>query len=541
MGRAVARQCQMDPKVYLPLLESLERRGRGQAVTSYAYADMRVAANVYLERSQEVVHWAARAVHRALPLPPPSSDLSLSHNAASDPVSDTKVDSAEVQDMCNLLSEHIYAGDSYLQSLPFLVGLLNECKARLQGATGSSSDSSSAKGRCQQIIDIVSKTLNDVRVCYGDYISSSRYLNNTPGMNLDLAVEQAVSAYMAVEPPAVVKAIAASRKAGHWQTALSLAARHAKYLQTLGPSAANLTPRKIAAEVVEELMASLEQADAMADDTWGGSAASAIVGDNAAGAGSARDGGSGVIDKITQAAQMSVDYLQDVEGAARILLMAQRYSQAAQLVLRYDRNDILLDDVATTVTEAAEQLTRELQSKAVRVVHLSEQLRTGPWADVDARLKAAQEAEPLLRKEVEWLDAGGEDQVNNEDLNNNNNNPSDTRSDFSAANSMRSDQSFVSNMTSMSGTSCTSGASTVSVLSDLQTGAEKEQSQKRKNLGSGGSTFSIAGLDHTLLSRGSGKEDRVPMTPKVRIYIYIYMYVCVCVCVPLTHLLPLQY
>ena len=59
-------------------------------------------------------------------------------------------------------------------------------------------------GRCQEIVDIVSKTLNDVRVCYGDYISSSRYLNNTPGMNLDLAVEQAVSAYMAVEPPAVV-------------------------------------------------------------------------------------------------------------------------------------------------------------------------------------------------------------------------------------------------------------------------------------------------------------------------------------------------
>jgi len=44
-------------------------------------------------------------------------------------------------------------------------------------------------------------------------------------------------------------------------------------------------------------------------------------------------------------------------------------------------------------------------------VPLITSLREGPWADPAARLVAATEAEPILKKELAWLEAGGEAQM----------------------------------------------------------------------------------------------------------------------------------
>lgn len=452
MGRAVARQCQMDPKEYLPLLERLESRGRDKSPSSYEHADMRVAVNVHLERPNDALIWAARAIFRA---------LSQAGEAETD-----------VQSMCSIALDNIKEGKLYLKALPLLAGLLNTCKEY----------SSEPKIR-QNICASISNLISDVRLAYGDWAIKSKPMSPEYG--------QAIAAYLAAEPPAVEKAINAARRAEDWQTALALAARFAKTLDAQAQSTNLLTPRRIASEIIEEFRASLEQADAMGDGSW---ASFEELGDDSE---STRSG-----DKVTQAAQMCIEYLQDVEGAARLLLLSQRYDQAAQLALKHGRTDLLLDDVAGTVEEAARQLSKELQTKANRVVSLGEQLRTGPWSDIEARLKAAQDAEPLLRKEMEWLDAGGDEQQVATDL--------ETQSDFSVATG-RSDLSYVSMMSSVSGTSTTSGASTVSVLSDLQTGAEREDTKRKAGPGS---QFSIGGLDHTLLSRGSGKEDTVGFSPK---------------------------
>eukprot|EP00605_Chrysophyceae_sp_TOSAG23-4_P002406 GSChrysophyteH1.ASY1.ANO1.2664.1 assembled CDS len=386
MGRAVARQCQMDPKAYLPLLQSFEILGGGADPTSKLHADMRVAK-----------------------------------------------------------------GDLFTTALPLLSGLLAVCKAEHTDGPIHT-----------KICTAVSRLISDVRLAYGDLILNSKALSPQ--------YSEAISAFMTVDPPAVEKAIAAARKAEDWQTALSLAARHSKYLESI--------------VIIDEFRAGLEQADAMGGESWA----------------SAEDASS---DKVVQVSQMCIDYLQDIEGAATILLLAQRYKQASQLVLRHNRADILLDDVSSATIAAAERLISEIDQKGERVIELNRVLSEGPWADPDARLKAAQAAEPTLRKEVEWLDAGGEEQPQvSQDL--------ETRSDFSAA-TARSDLSYVSMLSSVSGASSTSGASTVSVLSDLETSAEKKSSLRKAG---SGSQFSIAGLDHTLLSRGTGKEEHTGITPK---------------------------
>ena len=61
--------------------------------------------------------------------------------------------------------------------------------------------------------------------------------------------------------------------------------------------------------------------------------------------------------------------------------------------------------------DAANYLLSDLRSRGSRLIPLITTLREGPWADPAARLKAATEAEPILKKELAWLEAGGEVQA----------------------------------------------------------------------------------------------------------------------------------
>jgi hypothetical protein len=65
MTRAVARQCQMDPRVYLPLVEGFELLGRGFESGSPQVALMHFKVNVHLKRSETAVHWAIELLRRA--------------------------------------------------------------------------------------------------------------------------------------------------------------------------------------------------------------------------------------------------------------------------------------------------------------------------------------------------------------------------------------------------------------------------------------------------------------------------------------------
>lgn len=108
------------------------------------------------------------------------------------------------------------------------------------------------------------------------------------------------------------------------------------------------------------------------------------------------------------------------------------------------------------------------------------------WADPEERLKRIAEAEPELKNELFGPP------VTDYDKDNGGVGGDDSRSEFSAL-TIQSGASYISNA---SAASSRSGTSTVSVLSSLSIGANSATpsiSQK---------SFSIEGLDHTLLSRG---------------------------------------
>ena len=64
MARAVARQCQMDPKLYLPLLESFQTIGAQHSAESMQHSAMRFHVNVHLKRFELAVVWGMALLRR---------------------------------------------------------------------------------------------------------------------------------------------------------------------------------------------------------------------------------------------------------------------------------------------------------------------------------------------------------------------------------------------------------------------------------------------------------------------------------------------
>jgi len=471
-ARAVARQCQMDPKMYLPLIEGFEAPGRGCQVTSVVHAVVRMDVHVHLGRPDGTFRWGLCALKRQVRdccgLTAHEATAEAGAGAGKAPLT---LDASRI---CKVIGHAIKTGVLFETALPLL--------SRLHFQATSAAVEPISTESLTQLHTALSRVISDMRLAYGEHMLSKQQPDSA----------EAVASFLLADPPEVGRAITAALNAADWQTALALGARHASTLQAQGK--VELLPKRVAADIISDLKVSLEQAATFVDS------AGMDVADTAD-AGATPQG-----DKISQAAQLCVEYANDAEGAVRLLLLARRFEQASQLALRHGRSDLLLDDIANEVNDAAEQLLTDLRSRSSRIVPLNASLREGPWADPAARLAAATEGEPLLKKELAWLEAGGEFAVQLEETVAAG---SDAQSDFSLASAARSDLSFISALSGMSSASAASnksGSTTVSVLSDLKTSAEKESIQKSK---APGSQFSISGLDHSLLSRGTGQEDRV--------------------------------
>ena len=126
-----------------------------------------------------------------------------------------------------------------------------------------------------------------------------------------------------------------------------------------------------------------------------------------------------------------------------------------------------------------------LPARAARQAALVEELKT-LWADPGARLQQVVDSEPMLRNELKGiaLAADGDGDMD------------DTKSEFTMASHI-SGASYVSGA---SGRSIRSASSSVSVLSSLSLTSNTAKSTVS-------TTFSISGLDHTLLSRGTANND----------------------------------
>ena len=111
MARAVARQCQMDPKAYLPLIEGFEALGRGFEAGSSQVALMHFKVNHHLKRHSEAVDWAVRLLSVYL-----TSEVPVNEAQPVLPLSD-------VTTVVKELRAIIKADDLYTYTLPKLATL----------------------------------------------------------------------------------------------------------------------------------------------------------------------------------------------------------------------------------------------------------------------------------------------------------------------------------------------------------------------------------------------------------------------------------
>jgi hypothetical protein len=232
--------------------------------------------------------------------------------------------------------------------------------------------------------------------------------------------------------------------------------------------------------------------------------------------------------KAVEVSQMILDYRSgDVEGAVSILLKCGELSHAAKMAARLGRLDLLTNDISRAARRTAYQLITSLKTYEGSLVELVQELDT-LWANPEERLKDVREKDEKLAKELEWLDAGGDaDEYDPNAAAALDGDMDDDKSEFSMA-SMRSDISFVSGASSiLSGITSSSsqssrsrssqvskaGSATVSVLSEMKvgkSGGDGLGSAAGGGDGDGGTTsFSVKGLEHSLLSRGSGKDDPI--------------------------------
>lgn len=326
LARAVARQCQMDPKVYMPLLDGFESLISSVVDKEYELIQfrevlMRFEVNLYLNRHSRCIETAVGAL---------LSWQALKLKGISDPSTDTSHSKARsISSICDVIYK--IATDQNL--LPQTIFRVTNAVLQIQLQSTAIIDGTIPQP--QIAIDL----LNRLKMNYGSLCISKQLY------------DEAMSAYLTCNPPEYTEAIRAAKLGLDWQGALSIAGRQAIH-EKVDPK---VVLRKLATEIVSSFKESLDQGDNDAHEgcsilpaylapvdtlnTYSNAdhsnlEAVTIVHDSKT-------------DRATQAAQICLDYCEDAESAVNILVTVRQWSQAIQVAIRYSRLDLLSGEVDT--------------------------------------------------------------------------------------------------------------------------------------------------------------------------------------------------
>lgn len=201
MTRAVARQCQMDPKAYLPLVESFESLGRGFESSAPQFAVMHFKVNQHLGRFTEAAKWAVTLLESA-------------HNAHSADATSVHVDlAASISVVIQELKTIIKAEDLHKFILPKLAAL--ELKLRLDAVTVLAAGSQSSHKNPYDVV--VCQLLSDLRLQFGLICASK------------MEYAEAMASILATQPVRALEAVEVAKQWGNWQLALSIAGQFYYY------------------------------------------------------------------------------------------------------------------------------------------------------------------------------------------------------------------------------------------------------------------------------------------------------------------------
>ncbi len=472
MATSIARISQMDPKIYSPLIESFEaigsygnvcniegvvEGGTNEAISRIFNSFMRYKIHVYLKKIEKAVVWCLKALKLSYEFVAAACSESERQNR----VNFLAVD--EFRNLQNDLFQLIRDSDLFTSILPLLRGTLIDLK--IISSIGSSS------GRKNTYGDFLLGLLSKLQLTYGHKCCSI------------LKYDEAIASFLSTIPPSAKEAVNAARMNSDWKTAIAIVGRHAAH-------DTELNPKTLVQEIISDYRETLEQVEYDdGDEGYGNFPLPTLYVDPLQSWQLSDE-----INFPVEASKLCLDYLDDTDGAVSILLMAHKWIEAINLALSRDRFDLLSDDVYTATVDAAKQLVRQIVKRGKSHLELVNELNENIWKNREQRLQHVSTTEATLAAILNG-EAGKTENVD------------DQGSEFTA-DTRYSQSSFVSNLSSqlsnsmMSAQSNISGLSTVSILS--------HNSSSTRNTEDG--EFSIKGLDHGLLSRGTGDGTRKNVT-----------------------------
>lgn len=333
MCRAVAKQCQMDPKVYLPLLTEFESIGSTtwgiapevesndyDRVQCRNFCFMKFRVHEHLKRYQDAVEWGARM----LALFTAQEDDSVEVNRSA--IAEELVELFEKNDLqeavVTFLRRTISDGNFTVRRVKFDVANVSSLK------------------------NLLSSTLKSL------------------GLRL-MAVgkaRSAVNAFLCSEPADFANAIAAARSAKEWLLALSISQRAHLEKAVESKAAGIISPRDLAASIIDDFEAGLEQGQTESDDYFeffpsavDFSLLNKPVEFSAKGSSSndprstttsaVASSSSHAVhdDRSLEVANLCIDYLGDADRAVSIMTLSRRWTQAAQVAIKASRNDLVAE------------------------------------------------------------------------------------------------------------------------------------------------------------------------------------------------------
>lgn len=213
MAKAIARQCQMDPKVYMPLIERFEAIGKGYYSNpkAFQYTKMHYCVHIHLKQHEAAVSWGAKCIESL-----------MTYNNSN--VTNSVEEAASIGNESLAITKE---SSLYEHTLPLLTALVYSNTAAVVD---------------QKVQQYAKEFLRQVRIAYAVKCVST---NNC---------KEAITAYLSLDPPMVDEAVRAARQDNNWATALLIAGR----FQRSNP---NISPIKIAQEIVAAHREMLEQSD----------------------------------------------------------------------------------------------------------------------------------------------------------------------------------------------------------------------------------------------------------------------------------------
>jgi hypothetical protein len=303
MARTVAKICQMDPKMYMPLVESfesIERKGDvlGSEEAKSIYTNvMQFKIFLHLKKFQE----AARAAISALIS---CATLSGATSVVLKSTLDFITVDTEFESMAGVFVQIVSENDLFSSMLP-------ELRREVLKLT-----------KCQNKFSIMlNSILPEVQAAFG-YKCIEK-----------LEFSEAISVFLSMSPPKRLDALRAARMKGDWAMVLAIAGRGIE---------GEVDIRKIVQELVADCKESLEQGESF-DDEYGMSIAApspiTTIEENLHLAGDKTE------DRALYSARLCLDYLDDTESAIEILLAARKWIDAINIAVMKKRYDLLAEDV----------------------------------------------------------------------------------------------------------------------------------------------------------------------------------------------------